>query len=151
MRIFIAVQQSNEPRNVTGQNCLGISGGASVKIDECLEGTLRLMRSGFTGPVNIGSDEMVTIDKLVDIVAEIAGKSLRKRHIHGPTEVRGRNSDNRLTREKLDWSPSTVLVNGLRPTCEWIESQVMRNVRSDGGGLNILAADRKQINLGSVQ
>ena len=78
-------------------------------IDECLEGTLRLMRSDFTGPVNIGSDEMVTIDQLVDIVAGIAGKSIKKRHIDGPTGVRGRNSDNRLIREKLSWSPSTVL------------------------------------------
>src|ERR1700740_3387698 len=68
-------------------------------IDECLEGTLRLMRSEFTGPVNIGSDEMVTIDGLVDIVAGIAGKILRKRHVDGPMGVRGRNSDNKLIRE----------------------------------------------------
>ena len=70
-------------------------------IDECLEGTLRLMRSEFTGPINIGSDEMVTIDQLVDIVAGIAGKTIEKRHIDGRTGVRGRNSDNRLIREKL--------------------------------------------------
>ena len=87
-------------------------------IDECLEGTLRLMRSNFTGPVNIGSDEMVTIDRLVDIVAGIAGKSVHKRHIDGPTGVRGRKSDNRLIRRKLGWAPSTALVNGLRPTYE---------------------------------
>ncbi len=95
-------------------------------IDECLEGTIRLMRSSFTGPVNIGSDEMVTIDELVDIVAGIAGKSVRKHHIEGPTGVRGRNSDNRLIRAKLGWSPSTVLVNGLRPTYEWIHAQVRK-------------------------
>jgi GDP-D-mannose 3', 5'-epimerase len=100
-------------------------------VDECLEGTLRLTRSDFTGPVNIGSDEMVTIDELVDLVAGIAGKTLRKRHIRGPTGVRGRNSDNRLIREKLDWSPSTVLVNGLRPTYEWIRSQVVRTARAE--------------------
>ncbi len=100
-------------------------------IDECLEGTVRLMRSGFTGPVNIGSDEMVTIDQLVDLVAEIAGKVIRKRHIHGPTGVRGRNSDNRLIREKLGWSPSTVLADGLRPTYSWISGQLMRNARSE--------------------
>ena len=98
-------------------------------IDECLEGTLRLMRSDFTGPVNIGSDEMVTIDQLVDMVAGIAGKTIKKRHIDGPTGVRGRNSDNRLIREKLNWSPSTVLVDGLRPTYAWISGQVMRNAR----------------------
>jgi nucleoside-diphosphate-sugar epimerase len=101
-------------------------------IDECLEGTLRLTRSNFAGPVNIGSDEMVTIDQLVDIVAGIAGKTLKKRHIDGPTGVRGRNSDNRLIREKLNWSPSTVLVDGLRPTYDWISSQVLRNSRSSG-------------------
>src|SRR6201988_4933233 len=67
-------------------------------INECLEGTLRLARSDFTGPVNIGSDEMVAIDKLVDMVAAIAGKSVKKRHIDGPTGVRGRNSDNQLIR-----------------------------------------------------
>ena len=97
-------------------------------IDECLEGSVRLMRSTFAGPVNIGSDEMVTIDQLVDLVAGIAGKSVRKRHIEGPTGVRGRNSDNHLIRAKLNWSPSTVLVDGLRPTYEWIRAQVMRNM-----------------------
>jgi nucleoside-diphosphate-sugar epimerase len=101
-------------------------------IDECLEGTLRLMRSDFTGPVNVGSDEMVSIDGLVDIVAGIAGKSIKKRHVAGPTGVRGRNSDNRLVRERLRWSPSTVLVDGLRPTYAWIAAQVMRNARSKG-------------------
>ena len=88
------------------------------------------MRSEFTGPVNIGSDEMVTIDQLVDIVAGIAGKALKKRHIDGPTGVRGRKSDNRLIREKLKWAPSTVLVDGLRPTYAWISGQVLRNART---------------------
>jgi nucleoside-diphosphate-sugar epimerase len=104
-------------------------------IDECLEGTLRLMRSNFTGPVNIGSDEMVSIDQLVDMVADIAGKSLSKRHIDGPTGVRGRNSDNRLILEKLNWSPSTVLVDGLHPTYAWISGQVLRNSRSGSEAL----------------
>src|SRR5262245_36964928 len=108
-------------------------------VDECLEGTLRLTRSDFSGPVNIGSDEMVSIDRLVDIVAGIAGKSLNKRHIDGPTGVRGRNSDNRLIREKLKWSPSTVLVDGLRPTYAWIGSQVVRNARNDGEALPVSA------------
>jgi len=108
-------------------------------IDECLESTLRLMRSNFTGPVNIGSDEMVTIDRLVDIVAGIAGKTIKKRHIDGPTGVRGRNSDNRLIREKLGWSPSTVLSDGLRPTYEWVCSQVMRNARNNSEVLPVPA------------
>jgi nucleoside-diphosphate-sugar epimerase len=113
-------------------------------IDECLEGTLRLMRSNFTGPVNIGSDEMVTIDRLVDIVAGIAGKSVRKRHIDGPTGVRGRKSDNRLIRENLGWSPSTVLINGLRPTYEWIRMQAMRNVQSGGQVSAVMSKELSQ-------
>jgi nucleoside-diphosphate-sugar epimerase len=97
------------------------------------------MRSDFTGPVNIGSDEMVTIDQLVDTVAGIAGKSIRRRHIDGPTGVRGRNSDNRLIRERLSWSPSTALIDGLRPTYEWIRMQVMRNRREDGRLVQVAA------------
>ena len=112
-------------------------------IDECLEGTLRLTRSDFPGPVNIGSDEMVTIDQLVDTVADIAGKAINKRHIDGPTGVRGRNSDNRLIGEKLSWSPSTVLRHGLRPTYEWINSQVMRNSKSKAEALPVSTAAEK--------
>lgn len=97
-------------------------------VDECVEGTLRLMRSDFTGPVNIGSDEMVTINGLVDTVAEIAGKRIGKNNIPGPTGVRGRNSDNRLIRERLGWAPSQPLHAGLENTYGWIERQVMRNV-----------------------
>lgn len=95
--------------------------------DECIEGTTRLMRSDFTGPVNIGSDEMVSIDALVDIVCDIAGKRLTKVHIPGPTGVRGRNSDNRLIREKLGWAPSLPLRAGLETTYRWIESRVRAN------------------------
>jgi len=96
-------------------------------VDECVEGTLRLTRSAFEGPVNIGSEEMVTINQLVDIVAQIAGKKIDKNHISGPTGVRGRNSDNTLIMEKLGWQPSLPLVRGLEHTYEWIEQQVRRN------------------------
>lgn len=96
-------------------------------IDECLEGTIRLTRSGFEGPVNIGSEEMVTIDQLVDIVSDIAGKKVIKNHIPGPTGVRGRNSDNALIREKLDWAPSEPLLKGLERTYGWIEQRVRAN------------------------
>lgn len=96
-------------------------------IDECLEGTTRLLRSNFTGPVNIGSDEMVTINQLVDIVADIAGKTVTRNHVPGPLGVRGRNSDNRLIREKLGWAPSATLKSGLETTYAWIERQLMRN------------------------
>jgi nucleoside-diphosphate-sugar epimerase len=93
-------------------------------ISECLEGTLRLMRSDFTGPVNIGSEEMVTIDGLADLIMQLAGKRLEKRHVPGPLGVRGRNSDNRLIREKLGWAPAQPLAAGLNVTYEWIERQV---------------------------
>lgn len=93
-------------------------------VDECVEGTTRLMRSDFSGPVNIGSEEMVTINALVDIVSEIADKKIVKKHIPGPVGVRGRNSDNKLIGEKLGWKPSQPLVKGLEKTYEWIEAQV---------------------------
>jgi GDP-D-mannose 3', 5'-epimerase len=93
-------------------------------IDECLEGTLRLMRSDFAGPVNIGSEEMLTINQLVDMVADIAGKRITKNHIVGPLGVRGRNSDNRLIRERLGWEPTAQLRDGLEVTYRWIEEQV---------------------------
>ncbi len=98
-------------------------------IDECLEGTTRLLRSNFAGPVNIGSEEMVTIDQLVDLVADIAGKRIDKRHITGPTGVRGRNSDNRLIRDRLGWAPSAPLRRGLEQTYAWIDAQVHANDR----------------------
>ncbi len=96
-------------------------------IEECVEGTLRLARSQFPGPVNIGSEEMVTINDLVDTVAQISGKRISKRNIPGPTGVRGRNSDNRLIRERLGWTPSMPLKNGLEKTYAWIERQLRRN------------------------
>jgi nucleoside-diphosphate-sugar epimerase len=95
-------------------------------IEECVEGTVRLLRSSFASPVNIGSEEMITINQLVDLVAEIAGKQIAKKHIPGPQGVRGRNSDNRLIREKLGWSPSQPLRAGLEKTFGWIEQQVKR-------------------------
>jgi nucleoside-diphosphate-sugar epimerase len=97
-------------------------------VDECLEGSTRLLRSGFEGPVNIGSEEMVTINQLVGLVADIAGKKIEINHIPGPLGVRGRNSDNRLIKEKLGWAPSQPLVAGLAQTYGWIERQVLRNV-----------------------
>ena len=96
-------------------------------IDECLEGSTRLLRSDFEGPVNIGSEEMVTINQLVGLVADIAGKTIQINYIDGPLGVRGRNSDNRLIREKLGWAPSQPLVTGLELTYGWIEQQVLRN------------------------
>src|ERR1041385_1078565 len=94
-------------------------------IDECLEGICRLMKSdSFSGPVNIGSDEMVTINGMAQTIMEIAGKKLSLKHISGPLGVRGRNSDNRLIREKLGWAPSQPLIQGIEETYRWIERQV---------------------------
>ncbi len=93
-------------------------------VDECVEATLRLMRSDFTGPVNIGSEEMVSINQFADMIMEIADKKLNVRHIPGPTGVRGRNSDNHLIREKLGWAPSQPLDIGLRKTYAWIHEQI---------------------------
>ncbi len=94
-------------------------------VDECVEGIRRLMNcSTFQGPVNIGSDEMVSINQLVDYVCEISGKSLTKNHIDGPLGVKGRNSDNRLIKEKLDWAPSQPLKTGLELTYKWITQQI---------------------------
>jgi GDP-D-mannose 3',5'-epimerase len=99
-------------------------------VDECVEGTLRLNRSLFEGPVNIGSDEMITINQLVDMIADIAGKRIAKRHIPGPTGVRGRNSDNRLIKERLDWSPTKPLRYGLERTYRWIHYCLQSNSKA---------------------
>ena len=96
-------------------------------IDECIEGTVRLMRSSFSGPVNIGSEEMVSIDHLVGLISSIAGKKIEVRHIPGPLGVRGRNSDNRLIKEQLGWAPTQSLRAGLEPTYRWIYNQVQAN------------------------
>lgn len=93
-------------------------------VDECLEGVRRLMNSDFTGPVNIGSDEMVTINQLVEMVSTIANKQLSVKHIPGPTGVRGRNSDNTLIFEKIGWKPTGLLHDGLQKTYTWIKEQI---------------------------
>jgi len=98
-------------------------------INECLEGTTRLMRSDWTGPVNIGSDEMVSINQLAGMVMKIAGKELTLRHISGPLGVRGRNSDNRLIEQRLGWRPTQSLAQGLGQTYPWIAAQVQRGLR----------------------
>lgn len=96
-------------------------------IDECLEGVRRLMDSDFLGPVNIGSDEMISINNLAKMIMEIAGKSLNLKHIPGPLGVRGRNSDNNLIKAKLNWSPNQPLRIGIEKTYRWIENQLNKN------------------------
>jgi GDP-D-mannose 3',5'-epimerase len=102
----------------------GMQTRSFLYVDECVEGVRRLMESDFTGPVNIGSEEMVTINQLAESVMDVAGKKLNIRHIKGPLGVRGRTSDNQLIFEKLGWRPSRPLSEGLKKTYTWVATQV---------------------------
>jgi GDP-D-mannose 3',5'-epimerase len=102
----------------------GLQTRSFLYIDECIEATRRMMDSDFIGPVNIGSEEMVTINQLVDTAAKVAGKNVEKNHIDGPLGVRGRNSNNDLIREKLGWDYSQTLEEGIRKTYNWIKQQI---------------------------
>jgi nucleoside-diphosphate-sugar epimerase len=102
----------------------GLQTRSFLYIDECLEAVSRLMDSDFAGPVNIGSEEMVTINHLAEMAMSIAGKKLSIRHVEGPLGVRGRKSDNRLIRQQLGWEPSRPLREGMEKTYEWISAQV---------------------------
>ena len=105
----------------------GLQTRSFLFIDECIEATRRLMDSDFTGPVNIGSEEMVTINELVEIAGRVAGKEVRKMHkLDAPLGVRGRNSNNDLIREKLGWDYSQTLEEGIRITYNWIEGQTKK-------------------------
>ena len=102
----------------------GLQTRSFLFIDECIEATRRLMESDFMGPVNIGSEEMVSINELVDTAARVSGKTVEKNHIEGPLGVRGRNSNNDLIREKLEWDYSMSLEEGIRNTYNWIGEQL---------------------------
>jgi nucleoside-diphosphate-sugar epimerase len=103
----------------------GLQTRSFLFIDECIEATRRLMDSDFMGPVNIGSEEMVTINQLVETAAKISGKVVKKVYkLNAPTGVRGRNSNNDLIRENLDWDYSQTLEEGIRKTYEWISEQI---------------------------
>jgi GDP-D-mannose 3', 5'-epimerase len=100
-------------------------------VEDCVDGILRIMNSGFRQPLNLGSGELVTIDQLVDLVCSLAGKKLQKTHVQSkPQGVRGRSSDNTLLRSVLDWEPHTPLMEGLRSTYEWIWHRLVREGRS---------------------
>jgi len=105
----------------------GLQTRSFLYIDECLDGIRRFMDSDFSGPINIGSEEMVTINKLAEMVIGISGKKLSTNHINGPLGVRGRNSDNTLIKAKLGWAPSAPLINGLKKQYQWIQDQVNKN------------------------
>jgi len=106
----------------------GLQTRSFLFITECIEATRRLMDSDFMGPVNIGSEEMVTINQLVDTAAKVAGKDVKMIHIDGPLGVRGRNSDNNLIREKLDWNYTMTLEEGIGRTYAWINEQLTKKL-----------------------
>jgi len=95
-------------------------------IDECVEGIRRLMNSSFEGPVNIGSEEMISINDFASMIIEISNKDLHLKNISGPSGVMGRNSDNRLIEEKIGWKPSLPLRQGIEKTYEWINCQAVK-------------------------
>lgn len=118
----IALAQDGEEIEVWGD---GLQTRSFCYIDDCVEGIYRLMRSDHRDPINLGSDRLVTINELVDIVARIAGKTVRRRHdLSKPQGVRGRNSDNTRLREVLNWEPQSTLEDGLRETYHWISDQL---------------------------
>ena len=119
----IALAKNEDTIEVWGD---GLQTRSFLIIDECIEGTLRLMRSNCKTPLNIGSDEMVTINQLVDMVASIANKKITKKHIEGPQGVRGRNSENSLIEKELKWAPTNSLKWGLEKTYFWIINQIKK-------------------------
>lgn len=106
----------------------GLQTRSFLYIDECIEGTRRLMKSNFTDPINIGSEEMISINNLVKMIIAISGKEIYIQHIDGPTGVRGRNSDNRLILQALQWQPNYALSKGMETTYRWIEAQIKKTV-----------------------
>jgi nucleoside-diphosphate-sugar epimerase len=102
----------------------GLQTRSFLYIDECIEATRRMMESDFIGPVNIGSEEMVTINQLAETAAKVSGKVVQKTYIDGPLGVRGRNSNNNLIRKELGWDYSQTLEEGIRKTYDWIKEQM---------------------------
>jgi GDP-D-mannose 3',5'-epimerase len=106
----------------------GLQTRSFLYIDECVDGILKLTRSDFTGPVNIGSEEMISINDFAKMIIALSGKSISIKNIEGPTGVRGRNSDNALIQEKLGWAPNMPLLTGITKTYHWIADQLTKNV-----------------------
>ena len=120
----VALANENEEIEIWGD---GKQTRSFLYIDECLDAVFRLMKSNFVGPVNIGSEQMISINNLVHLVAKIANKNIKIKNIDGPTGVRGRNSNNELIYKKLNWKPSLDLEFGLSHTYNWIKSQIKLN------------------------
>jgi GDP-D-mannose 3', 5'-epimerase len=102
-------------------------------IDDCVAGIRRLMESGYTQPLNLGQDRLISINALADLVADAAGITVKKRHVPGPQGVRGRNSDNSRLRDVLEWEPEISLEEGISRTYAWVEQQVAQSLRSQEG------------------
>jgi len=119
----VALQKNNESIEIWGD---GKQTRSFLYIDECIEATRRLMESDFIGPVNIGSEEMVTINELVNIVSKVAQKDIEINHIEGPVGVRGRNSNNDLIRSKLGWDYQMTLEQGITKTYDWILGEIAK-------------------------
>ena len=128
----VAEQQNGGSIEVWGD---GLQTRSFLYVSECVEAVLRLMKSDFTGPVNIGSEEMVTINRLAEMAIEISEKEISINNLGGqdfidkygftcPTGVRGRKSDNKLYREKIGWEVSLPLIEGMKKTYAWISEQV---------------------------
>lgn len=116
----------------------GLQTRSFLYIDECIEATRRLMSSDFIGPVNIGSEEMVTINQLVEIVSKIAGKNITKKHkLNAPLGVRGRTSDNTLIRKNLNWDYKMSLTDGISRTYDWVNGQLQNMKNQESALLNL--------------
>ena len=102
----------------------GLQTRSFLHVDECIDGTIRLMRSKFTQPVNIGSEEMISINNLAKMVISISNKKINIENIPGPEGVRGRNSDNKLIFKALGWKPSKSLLDGIEHTYDWVKQQI---------------------------
>ncbi len=123
----VAMAKDGESIEIWGD---GLQTRSFLYVSECLKGIRKLMDSDFSGPVNIGSDEMVTINELAEMIIEISGKQLTLKHIEGPLGVRGRNSDNELIRKKLNWAPDYPLKKGIRKNYLWIKSEIEKKAAS---------------------
>jgi nucleoside-diphosphate-sugar epimerase len=100
-------------------------------VDDCVKGLHKLMRSDYGEPLNLGQDRLITINQLVDMIAEIAGVDVVKKHIPGPQGVRGRNSDNTRLKQVLNWEPEISLEEGMKQTYNWIEEQVQKKLERE--------------------
>jgi GDP-D-mannose 3', 5'-epimerase len=128
---------------LTGQTEIDIWGdGQQTRsfcyIDDCLEGIYKLMRSDYHEPLNLGQDRLISINDLADLIMEIAGIKLKKKHVEGPQGVRGRNSDNTLLEKVLGWTPQITLEEGLKRTYDWIEHQVIASAYVNTGAIGNL-------------